>query len=100
MRTIWKWRLSSLPVQSTLMAPKGSKPFKALKPADGHSGIDVYMEVPDSEARKVSYHILVVGTGWDVDAAKPEGVGPHQMHYLGTIVEGPLVWHVYHLERM
>lgn len=41
----------------------------------------------DPKEPMISYRIRMVGTGHDFDA--------YALHYLGTVQDGPLVWHYY-----
>ena len=47
--------------------------------------IHAWAENPDGEPLTVTRTFRVIGTGWDV----PDGT------YLGTVFDGPYVWHVY-----
>lgn len=62
----------------------GAKPISVAKTKDG---IKVYWEV-EPERLKVTTYLYCVGTGY---GAVPEG-----KIFLGTVVDGSFVWHLYY----
>lgn len=93
MRTIWKY---DVPVTDkvVLEVPDGAKflPFVADQHGTNGRVLQLWAEVDTRRAEthpmeKVS--IYVVGTGNPM----PDEVGNHG--YLGSVVSGPFVWHVY-----
>jgi len=81
-----KYRISAVQEQTTVAIRAGAiiRAVGVQQPRE----ICLWAEVPDGfpvETRT----FRVIGTGWDV---------PDLGTYLGTVFDGPLVWHVYEVE--
>lgn len=91
MKTIWKYPFY---VEGTVVIemPKGAQilPYVA---ADAHSNLLViWAEVDDNpDVPKEDKIIRVVGTGTEIPKVSP----PNVLTYIGTVPNGPWVWHVY-----
>lgn len=82
MRTIWKLTLSV--GVNGFELPVGAK---LLSVAMQNDAIMLWAEVK-SDARRTTRRVTVVGTGWDM-----QHLG--DAIFVGTVIQGPFVWHVF-----
>lgn len=80
MRTIFKYKL--LGPQTTVNMPEGAVP---LHVDNQHGDVCVWFEVDTTKPTK-DIILYSVGTGWAV---------PEFAKYIGTVLLGEFVWHVY-----
>lgn len=82
MRSVWKW---AIPTKTEFVI---SMPINAkfLHLTD-HPQLAMWWEIPDTGAPKESHTFKVFGTGWEMPDTP--------MVYLGTVFQGPFVFHVY-----
>lgn len=81
-RTIWKARLE-LTDEPRITWPEGSEPMAVM--LDSAGILNVWFQC-DPDARRVQQDFRIIGTGHPY----PEGC-----EYLGSVVQGPFVWHVF-----
>lgn len=89
MKHIWKFEIKPNSVKDdvyrmVLEVPKGAKP---LRVAMQNCVCCVWMEV-DIHAPLVSFVLSSIGTGF--------GAVPNKATYLGTVIDGGYVWHIYY----
>lgn len=85
-KTIWKF---TIPItdQVDIMMPGYVKFLPFIKPGSTPATLDLYAEVhPDIEPAMRRFH--VVGTGNPMPLVQNNG-------YIGSVTDGPFVWHVY-----
>ena len=83
MKQIWKWPLE-LTRDQTIAAPAGTR---LLAVGDQGGRLMVWGEVVVDHADRVRIDLAIYGTGH----ALPDNPG----RYLGTVLQGAFVWHVY-----
>lgn len=83
-RTIWKFPLRLTDVQ-TVMMPAGAEILAVGVQADG---IMLWARVDPAVSERQGYNIAIVGTGHPA----PDDT---QSTYIGTVMDGPYVWHVF-----
>jgi hypothetical protein len=88
MRTVWKYNIAIQDIQ-TIGIPSDPQPLCVQMQG---AGLCVWFEV-DTDRPLVRFRIGVVGTGNPL----PEEWG--WPYYIGTVQDGPLVWHVYGREE-
>ncbi len=87
MRTIFKFELNPFPASTEITLPGGSFPIHVG--TQGHV-IYVWIELTDPPITPTTvYKFYIVGTGKEVPS---DGFSV----YIGTVFQGPFVWHVYH----
>lgn len=79
MRAVWKFDLEDGPV---LRLPVGA----TVLTAQSQAGRLCLWAVVDPEAAREDRKVHVIGTGQPV---------PEDVQYVGTVQEGPFVWHVF-----
>lgn len=85
MRTIHKFQAGL--GETTVSMPKDARILPTLRQGDSH--ILFWAIIPDTSAPKVYRRFVVVGTG--------EQLPPGGLDYIGTVFQGPLVWHLLEL---
>lgn len=102
MKTIWKFQLPPHPGHGVWIEivemPVGARPLSAhLQPVGGWSPeppswrstrITIWAEVDVDQKDLELRHFAVIGTGWQYPGART---------FLGTIFDGPFIWHVFDL---
>lgn len=86
MSTIWK---ETVIVEDEVIVemPRGSKILYVGKQTKALGRIDIWFRVPMPSADKVRRRLFVRGTGHG-------NIPPANLH-LGTVFDGPLVWHIF-----
>ena len=90
MQTIWKYELGQLDsvkdsqLKIVISIRRGAKPLYIGK----QNGITCVWAEVDPEAPEINATFFSVGTG--------HGAVPGRNTYLGTVIDGEYVWHVYH----
>lgn len=87
MRTIWKYPVQAGPF--TLDLPIGSRILTVQTQVDSP---ELWVEVPDTEARTEPRHFMAYGTGHPMDEPVREYIGTFQLE------GGWLVFHLYEVE--
>ena len=81
-RVVWKYHLSRGRGVDVLELPGGASFVRA----DMQEGIICIWFLVDRDEPKVERRFSVYGTGQDV---------PDTANYVGTVMDGPFVWHVF-----
>ena len=90
MIAIWRQELALVEKQE-ITAP-GLRRIVAID--NGRDGIEAWFEV-DTDAENRTLEICIVGTGHEVPAAV---TGGWESTYLGHLIDGPWVWHLYSVD--
>ena len=85
MRTIHKFQVSL--GETTVPMPEGARILPTQRLGNAH--ILLWAVIPDTTAPKVDCRFVVVGTG--------EPLPPGGFDHIGTVFQGPLVWHLLEL---
>jgi hypothetical protein len=88
-RTIWKYTFAIYD-HVRLSLPKGAQILRVAM-QDREPTIWALVD-PSTPLETVE--LRVFGTGFQTDATEFENLH-HRLHYLGTVDDGPLVWHVF-----
>ncbi len=83
MKTIWKFTLERTDAQ-TINPPKGAV---CRLVAVQHGELCAWLEV-EAERITATWQIRIFGTGHNIGGAAG-------MQHLGSVIDGPFVWHVY-----
>ena len=90
MTSIWRQELALVEKQE-ITAP-GLRRIVAID--NGRGGIEAWFEV-DTDAEDRTLEVYIVGTGHKVPEAVTRG---WEQTYLGHLVDGPWVWHLYSVD--
>jgi len=93
MKTIWKYEIKPSHEIQEIILPFGSR-FLSVIEQDMKLQLYVSVEHPKS-AHDSPHRYIVVGTGWDL-----EFVNEWFKNHIGTVIQGPFVWHVFELEDL
>lgn len=88
MLSIWKYNVEPAAFTQFLMVPEGSEVISCGTDAEGMPSIWVLVDTNNAPTKPMEYY--VVGTGWNLDFMKNRG-----LMFLGTIKDGPYMWHVF-----
>lgn len=83
MRTIWKYPIVVTDLQG-LTLPTGALPLHVGRDPAGQ--ICIWMMV-ETEAHRMACDVVIVGTGHPAPG--------DELSYVGQVVDGPFVWHVF-----
>jgi len=88
-RTIWKFPLSQHLNPNSFPMPKGAEILTVQMQGAVPT---IWAVVNPAEPRDFwkTVYFQVIGTGWGFDTR-------HKRKYIGTVQDGPLVWHVFQL---
>lgn len=82
-KVIWKYEIHGRS-EEQLQLPVNARLLSVI---EQRGRLVLYAEVDPASATE-SMTIEVIGTGWQFDSDIPR-------HYIGTVKEGPFVWHVF-----
>lgn len=88
-RTIWKFPLGQPGFANSFPMPKGAE----ILTVQMQGGVPcIWAVVNPAELRDFweTVTFQIIGTGWDFDTR-------HKRKYVGTVQDGPFVWHVFQL---
>lgn len=87
MLSIWKYNVEPAAFTQLLTVPKNAEILSCGTDAEGTPSLWFLVDTNAPE-RLMEYY--VVGTGWDLDFMKNRG-----LMFIGTIKDGPYMWHVF-----
>ncbi len=88
MRTIYKYELNAHETPQKISLPEGSIP-RHIRVVDHVIYIWIEQDY-DTDAIRSDHTFTIYGTGHEFE--DPDGL----TEYVGTVFQGPFVWHVYH----
>ncbi len=87
MRSVWKYKLDG--GRTTLVLPRSSKVL--CVGLQNRTSIQVWVEQNTADdVPGITYEFYVIGTGHELP--RDNAI----MHYVGTVFQGALVWHIYY----
>ena len=87
MLSIWKYNVEPAAFAQLLMVPEKAEIMSCGTDAEGTPSLWFLV---DTNAPVSPLEYYVVGTGWDLDFMKNRG-----LMFIGTIKDGPYMWHVF-----
>ncbi len=88
---IFKYPLKPSPITQELYLPFGTH---ALSVASLNNEVVLYCALETPNADKIKHRFAVIGTGWKTD------FGEDFPKFIGTVVIGVYVWHVFELHDL
>ena len=88
MLSIWKYNVEPAAFTQLLMVPEKAEVMSCGTDAEGTPSIWVLVDTDAAPTKPMEYY--VVGTGWNLDFMKNRG-----LMFIGTIKDGPYMWHVF-----